>query len=186
MARVVPAALLVLALAGAPVLTGCGDDDTGTEQGLATPGATTTAPPPTTAATTVPSTPQPPKTPAPGQEDPASPAPSRPTTTLQAPGATPPPSRTVTTVERPSKPVRCPAAAGFKGGAGGGGAGDFDARELLGLEIAKAKALAKRNGCAVRVVNRDGQELVRTMDYSGGRINVTETKGRIVALNGIG
>lgn len=182
MSRVLPAALLVLALATAPVLAGCGED-TETEQGLATPGATAPPPLPTTET----AVPQPPKTPAPGQEDPASPAPDAATTTLEAPGATPPPrAPTVTEVQRPSKPVRCPAAAGFKGGDDAGGSGGFDARELLGLEIARAKALAKNNDCAVRVVNRDGQELVRTMDYSNARINVTETEGRIVALNGIG
>lgn len=179
MSRVVPAALLVLALAGMPALVGCGDDGE-TEQGLATPGAT--APPalPTTA-------PAPPTSPAPGQEDPASPAPPGGASTLEAPGTSPPPpSRTVTTVQRPSKPVRCPAAGGFKGAEESGAVGGFDARELLGLETAEAKALARRNDCAVRVVNRDGRELVRTMDYSNSRINVTETKGRIVALNGIG
>lgn len=181
MARLVPAALLVLSLAGAPVLAGCGDD-TETEQGLATPGATVPPPLPTTET----AVPQPPETPVPGQEDPASPAPPAATTTLRAPDATPPPrTPAVTTVQRPSKPVRCPAAAGFKGD-DAGGTGGFDARELLGLETAAAKALARKNDCALRVVNRDGQELVRTMDYSNGRINVTETKGRIVALNGIG
>jgi hypothetical protein len=92
----------------------------------------------------------------------------------------------VTEVQRPSRPVRCPASAGFKGGEDSGGGGGFDARDLLGLAVAEAKALARRNDCAVRVVNRDGQDLVRTMDYSNSRINVTETEGRVVALDGIG
>jgi hypothetical protein len=106
------------------------------------------------------------------------------TETHEAPGTDPPPrSPTVTEVQRPAKAVRCPGA-GAKGGPGE--AGDFDARELLGLPAARAKALAERNGCAMRVVVRDGQDLVRTMDYSTGRVNVTETAGRIVALNGIG
>ena len=181
MSRAVPAVLLALALAGTPVLVGCGDDPE-TNPGLAAPGATVPPALPTTSA----AAPQPPKSPAPGQDDPASPAPPSGTTTLQAPGATPPPSRTVTSVQRPSKPVRCPAPAAFKGGKDSDGTGAFDARELLGLETAEAKDLAERHDCAIRVVNRDGQELVRTMDLSNRRINVTETKGRIVALDGIG
>ncbi|MDO9408893.1 I78 family peptidase inhibitor [Patulibacter sp.] len=180
MSRPVPAALLVLALATAPVLAGCGGDDPATTEGAATTQPATTAPPSTPPATT---TSPVPTTPAPDQDDPGAPAPDD-TATLEAPGADPEPSApTIAEVQRPAQPLRCPG----KGAKGSPGEeGDFDARELLGLTTAKAEALAQRNDCAMRVVVRDGQDLVRTMDYSSGRVNVTETQGRIVALNGIG
>jgi hypothetical protein len=183
MSRVVPAVMSVLALAGGAVLTGCGDDEGST--GASAPATTTatavapatTAPAPAPGGTT---------TTAPDAQAPVTPpGDSEGTTTLEAPDADPAPSSpTVTSVQRPSKPVLCPSGAGNL--KGGGEAGDFDTRELLGLETAAAKALARKNGCAMRVVNRDGEDLIRTMDFSNSRINVTETKGRIVALNGIG
>jgi len=176
MPRAAPVALLVLALATAPALTGCGDDDERASTGLTVPPMTATAATPTA---TSPVT----TTPDSEQDDPAAPTtPSEGTTTLQAPGTSPPPSSpTVTEVQRPGKPLYCPA--GAKGKAATSG---FDARELLGLTTARATALAERRDCAMRVVSRDGQDLIRTMDFSNARINVTETKGRVVALNGIG
>lgn len=191
MPRAVPAVLLVLALASAPALTGCGGDDGATTEGAATTPPATTAPPATPTATTpAPTTTRTttvPTTPAPGQQDPASPAPAPDgATTLAAPGSDPPPAKpAITEVQRPKQALYCPAA---EGGAkkGSGGSSGFDARDLLGLSTAKAEALAKRNDCVVRVVSRDGKDLIRTMDFSNARVNVTETKGRIVALNGIG
>ncbi|CAB4915370.1 unannotated protein [freshwater metagenome] len=180
MSRAVPA-LLVLALAAAPALAGCGGDDGG-PQGAATTPPATTAPAATAPATpSAPTTTSPvPATPAPDDGATTSPDDTR---TLEAPGTDPPPrSPTITEVQRPARAVRCPGG----GAKGGGEEGDFDARELLGLPVARATALAERNGCAMRVVVRDGQDLIRTMDYSSGRVNVTETAGRVVALNGIG
>ena len=182
MPRVVPAALLVLALAGTTSLAACGDDDGDAIPGLAAPGSVTDVPPvPTTGTFTTPA----PTTTEGAPADPA-PAPPEGTTTLGSPGSDPPAKEpTVTEVQRPKDPVRCPTSGGF-GKGGSAAAGDFDARDLLGLTTARAEALAKRNGCGMRVVNRDGQDLVRTMDYSSTRINVTETKGRVVQLDGIG
>ncbi|MEV4420463.1 hypothetical protein AB0L40_10880 [Patulibacter sp. NPDC049589] len=190
MQRVVPAVLTVLALAAAPALAGCGGDDEAQDASATT---TSTAAVPTTTGTTTAILP--PKTPADGQQDPASPAPdpgptettapSGPTTELAPPGAKPPAKTpTETTVKRPSDPVWCPEAEGGKGATKA--SHRFDTRELLGLKIAEATALAKQHACAVRVVRRDGNDLIRTMDFSNARINVTETKGRIVRLNGVG
>lgn len=182
MPRVVPTALLVLALAGTTSLVACGDDDGDANPGLAAPGSATDVPPvPTTGTLTTPA-------PTTTVRAPADPAPDPPagTTTLMSPDADPPPQEpTVTEVQRPKDPVRCPSSGGF-GKGGSATAGRFDARDLLGLSTARAQALARRNDCVVRVVNRDGQDLVRTMDYSSSRVNVTETKGRIVRLDGIG
>ncbi|WP_026910209.1 hypothetical protein [Patulibacter minatonensis] len=188
MQRRVPAVLTLLALFCAPVLAGCGDDDA-PEASFPT-GSTTTETPVTTAPD-----PSPPKTPAEGQGDPASPrtgpaapssttAPSGPTGELTPPGAEPAPTTPAeTTVERPAKPVYCP---GEGGGKSPKAKDRFDARDLLSLSTAEAKAVAKKKGCVVRVVRRDGVDLVRTMDYSNARVNVTETKGRIVRIGGIG
>jgi pyruvate/2-oxoglutarate dehydrogenase complex dihydrolipoamide acyltransferase (E2) component len=176
MARRRPTVLVLLALAGAPLLAGCGEDGDA-EPGLAAPGSAT---PPTATAVPIPTV----TTPAPTDPEDAPPS-VPPAQTLESPDADPPAAPpTVTDVERPAKALRCPAAAGFKGGKAP--AGGFDARELLGLGTPAARALARRHGCAVRVVVRDGRELVRTMDFSNARVNVTETDGRVVALNGIG
>lgn len=179
MPRPVPAALLLLALVTAPALAGCGGDDEPAATGPPTTPSTATAP-----ATSAPTTTAPvPTSPASGSPDADDDAPQdEGTETLAAPGSDPPPRQpTVTDVQRPSAAVRCP------GGSGKGAVqGDFDAREMLGLSTARATALAERNDCVLRVVVRDGQELIRTMDFSSSRVNVTETKGRIVAINGIG
>jgi hypothetical protein len=188
MPRRMPAVLTLLALAGTPVLAGCGDDDA-PEASVPTGTATFRTP-----VTTAPE-PSPPTTPAEGQGDPASPrtgpaaptattAPDGPTTELTPPDAKPVPTTPAeTTVERPAKPVYCPTAVGGKGPK----AKDrFDAREILSLSVAEAKAVAKKHGCVVRVVRRDGVDLVRTMDFSNARINVTVTQDRVLRIGGIG
>lgn len=181
MPRVAPTALLLLALAGTTSLVACGGDDEATP-GLAAPGSVTDVPPVDTTGTST--TPAPTTTRAPADPPPAPPSG---TTTLTAPGADPPPKEpTVTEVQRPKDPVRCPSEGGFGKGGGSAARDGFDARELLGLTTERAQALARRHDCVVRVVNRDGRDLVRTMDYSSGRVNVTETDGRVVRLDGIG
>lgn len=195
MSRVVPTALLVVSCLGVSALVGCGEEREA-NPGLAAPGSVSDVPPVDTTASGAgavaesPSTaPTPPTSTAPpldaGRGD-GGPGGSG-TTTLTAPDADPPRKEpTVTDVQRPKDPVRCPSGGGFGKGGGSAARDGFDARDLLGLSTARAQALAKRHDCVVRVVNRDGQELVRTMDYSSNRVNVTETAGRVVRLDGIG
>lgn len=79
-------------------------------------------------------------------------------------------------IERPDQPVFCPS----------GDADGFDTRDLLGLSVSDAEALAGRYDSTVRVVVRDGRGLPRRRDRRPHRINVAETDGWVVAVRGIG
>lgn len=111
---------------------------------------------------------------------------SAPSTTAPPTFTAPPPStvppRTAPTPP-PSGPVWCPA--GKDGSPTKDGAGSFDARELLGRPVLDAETLARKHSCTVRVIRRDGKDLIRTMDYSSARINVEEQDGKVVALRGV-
>lgn len=56
---------------------------------------------------------------------------------------------------------------------------DWNAEKLEGKKIRKAKRIAERHGCTVRVVKRDGEELPVTMDFSYNRINVSIRDKRV-------
>lgn len=75
--------------------------------------------------------------------------------------------------------LRCPAPRN-------GGSGRLDARRLTGLTTAAARRLARRFGCTVRVVVRNGQSLPRTRDYRPNRVDVRVYDGRVVGIDGIG
>lgn len=62
----------------------------------------------------------------------------------------------------------------------------FDAREILGRSTTEAEALAKENGCTVRIVAEDGEERPQTMDLRTERINVVVQDDTVVELRGIG
>ena len=64
--------------------------------------------------------------------------------------------------------------------------GTFDARALLGERLADAERMAKRNECTVRVVVRDGEQLVTTQDLRADRINVSVRRGYVTALRSVG
>lgn len=49
----------------------------------------------------------------------------------------------------------------------------WNAEKLEGRRLKKAKKAARRHGCTVRVVKRDGEELPVSMDFSYNRINVS-------------
>jgi hypothetical protein len=145
------------------VLAGCGgDDETPTLTGSDESGRSTATAPP---AATVP-----------------------PTATVP-PATTVPPTRTTPPTTAPDaaagtrEPLLCPSEK--DGGSDKAGVARLDARKLLGKSIAAAKATARRYGCSVRVVRRDGEDLIQTMDYSSARINVEERNGEVVALRGV-
>jgi hypothetical protein len=48
----------------------------------------------------------------------------------------------------------------------------FDARELVGLRVRRARATAERHDCLLRVVRRDGEPLIVTQDFLANRIDV--------------
>jgi len=56
---------------------------------------------------------------------------------------------------------------------------DWNAEKLEGEKIRKAKRIAEKHGCTVRVVKRDGEELPVTMDFSYNRINVSVRNRRV-------
>lgn len=58
--------------------------------------------------------------------------------------------------------------------------------ELHGRSVEEAHEIAARHGCVLRVVERDGEDLVVTMDYRGDRINVAVKQERVVRVKGIG
>lgn len=62
----------------------------------------------------------------------------------------------------------------------------FNARELIGMRLKRARMVARRHDCIVRVVRRDGEPIAGTDDYRDDRINVAVENERIVRIAGIG
>jgi hypothetical protein len=51
--------------------------------------------------------------------------------------------------------------------------------------VHRARAIARRHGCIVRVVRRDGENLAVTDDFRTDRINVAVRNGRVVRATGV-
>jgi hypothetical protein len=71
----------------------------------------------------------------------------------------------------------CPEDAGDRG---------FATEQLLGLALPDAERLAGESDCAVRVVERDGEPLAVTMDFSPTRINVAVEDGLVTEVQSLG
>jgi hypothetical protein len=58
-------------------------------------------------------------------------------------------------------------------------------RRLEGWSLNRARARAERDRCPLRVVERDGEQLAVTDDYSESRINVRVDAGRVTRVTGL-
>ena len=89
-------------------------------------------------------------------------------------------------VVRPAKPVRCPAGVPHPDdGLPPIPEGKWDAREVLGLDEARATRLARRHRCELRATVRDGESEISTADKTNGRVNVRVDDGRVTRLLGV-
>lgn len=61
----------------------------------------------------------------------------------------------------------------------------FDAHRLVGKRIQRARRIARRHDCTVRVVKRDGEALDGTADYRNNRINVVVKDRRVKRIRGV-
>ena len=61
----------------------------------------------------------------------------------------------------------------------------LDTGLLVGEELAGARELARAEGCEVRVVVRDGKNLVGTDDVRIDRVNVAVDDGRVTRIDGV-
>jgi hypothetical protein len=61
----------------------------------------------------------------------------------------------------------------------------FDARELVGLRVRKARRVSAAHGCELRVVRRNGEPLVVTQDFRTDRVNVAVRHRKIRRIVGI-
>jgi hypothetical protein len=61
----------------------------------------------------------------------------------------------------------------------------YDARDLVGLRVAKARRVAERHRCTLRVVRRNGEDLVVTQDFRTDRINVAVRRHVVKRIVGI-
>jgi hypothetical protein len=61
----------------------------------------------------------------------------------------------------------------------------FDARELVGLRVRKARRVSASHGCELRVVRRNGEPLVVTQDFRTDRVNVAVRHRKIRRIVGI-
>ena len=66
------------------------------------------------------------------------------------------------------------------------GAERFDANRLVGKTVRRARRLARRHDCFVRVVKRDGVLLIVTQDFQPYRINVAVRDHVVKRVVGIG
>lgn len=62
----------------------------------------------------------------------------------------------------------------------------FDAGRLLGKTMPRARRLARRHGCSVRVVTRDGELLIVSQDFNPYRINVAVRDHLVKRMMGVG
>lgn len=58
-------------------------------------------------------------------------------------------------------------------------------RRLEGWPIERARTRAERERCPLRVVERDGEQLAVTDDFSESRINVRVDAGRVTKVTGL-
>jgi hypothetical protein len=77
--------------------------------------------------------------------------------------------------EPPSGPRYCPTE----------GAKRLDTYRLEGKKLGKAKRLAKRHQCTVRVLRRDGEWLFYTLDLRQDRVNIAIDGRRVVEVFGV-
>ncbi len=78
-------------------------------------------------------------------------------------------------VERPKHPVFCPGSLGVP---------RFDARDLLRKRLRTAQGVARRKGCTLRVVERDGRFISVLQDGRVNRIDVGVAHGRVTYVVG--
>jgi hypothetical protein len=62
----------------------------------------------------------------------------------------------------------------------------LDAREVIGLSLREAEAVARRRDCFVRVVERDGKRPSVFLDHRAFRINVIVEHGRVKGVSDVG
>jgi hypothetical protein len=62
----------------------------------------------------------------------------------------------------------------------------FDSRKLEGRRVRRARRIAGRHDCTVRVTRRNGKDLVVTQDFSFSRINVAVRDRRVTRVFGVG
>jgi hypothetical protein len=58
-------------------------------------------------------------------------------------------------------------------------------RDLVGRRLARAERMARTAGCVLRVVSRDGEDLLVTEDFSASRINVAVRSGTVTEVVGL-
>jgi hypothetical protein len=63
--------------------------------------------------------------------------------------------------------------------------GDFKAEKLIGLRLDRARKVANRHGCSVRVVRLDGEWLPVTADFDPHRINVVVVAERVKRIDSV-
>ncbi len=63
--------------------------------------------------------------------------------------------------------------------------GTIDATKLVGKSLADTSAEAEAEGCAVRVVEKNGKPLAVTQDFRPDRINVATEDGKVVRIDGL-
>jgi len=58
--------------------------------------------------------------------------------------------------------------------------------DLIGLSVPDAEQKCKNAGFRMRVIKKDGEELIKTMDHRTDRINVEVVGGKVTAVDGVG
>jgi hypothetical protein len=61
----------------------------------------------------------------------------------------------------------------------------FNANRLIGKRLPHARDLARTHDCTLRVVKRDGEALIVTLDFSPTRIDVAVRGKRVTGIDGI-
>jgi hypothetical protein len=62
----------------------------------------------------------------------------------------------------------------------------FDAREIVGLRVQEARAVARRHGCYIRIWELDGKPHIRFLDGRPPRINVIVELDVVKGISSVG
>jgi hypothetical protein len=62
----------------------------------------------------------------------------------------------------------------------------LEVERLVGKRVKRARELADGHGCRLRVVKRDGKDLIVTQDYRTDRVNIVVRDRRVTRVKGVG
>lgn len=61
-----------------------------------------------------------------------------------------------------------------------------DFEKLINVSLYQAESICRKHGMKMRVISRDGKQLMRTLDYEESRVNVDIKDNVVIKVEGVG